>query len=82
MNGWKTWAGVGMLVVGAGLHAMGMTDASNIAYGLAVPMVAVGIGHKLDKVGDLLRMVASGATSLADQTDKVSQGANAPPPAA
>ncbi len=70
MEGWKTWVGVAGLLAGAAASGMGFTEVSNVIYGLAVPVVVVGLGHKLDKVGGILRMVGSGATGLADQLDK------------
>lgn len=67
MEGWKTWAGVAGLVVGAALNALGMDDAAKITYTFAVPMVVVGIGHKLDK---FIRMTAKGLNSVADQLEQ------------
>jgi hypothetical protein len=70
MGGWKTWAGVAGLVVAAGASAFGYPEVANGIYGVAAPMVVVGLGHKLDKVAGVLRMVGTGTVSLADQLDK------------
>ena len=75
MSGWKTWVGVLMLVVGGALSAFNMNDVANVVYSFAVPMVIVGLGHKLDKV---FRAIASSATSMADQLEKANT-ATVPP---
>ena len=78
MEGWKTWAGVVGLVAGAGASAVGYPEVATGIYGVAVPMVVVGLGHKLDKVAGILRAAGVGAVGLADQLDK---GLAAQPPA-
>ncbi len=70
MNGWKTWAGVAGLVAGGACSAFGMTDVANVIYSFAVPMVIVGIGHKLDKAA---RMSAAALNAIADQLEKGQQ---------
>ena len=67
MSGWKTWVGVLMLVIGGVLTAFNMSDIANVVYSFAVPIVIVGLGHKLDKV---FRAIAASATSVADQLEK------------
>lgn len=62
MGGWKTWAGVIGLMAGAVLTALGFSDIAETVYTFSVPMVIVGIGHKLDKV---LEAVATGSSSAA-----------------
>ena len=64
MEGWKTWAGVILIGVGAALHVFDMESLAETAYATGAAMVAVGLGHKMEK---LLRGVAKGATSAADQ---------------
>jgi len=49
MGGWKTWAGVGLLVVGGGLNVFGLHELSVYAYSAAAPMITVGVVHKIVK---------------------------------
>lgn len=80
MNGWKTWAGVAGLLAGGALSALGMSDIANTVYSFSVPMVIVGLGHKMDKV---LRAIGTAANSAADQLEKQgASGATAPDPKA
>lgn len=62
MGGWKTWLGIGIVMVGAALHATGFQDLAETAYALGGSFGAVGIGSKLTKV---LSMVGAGATEAA-----------------
>lgn len=71
MTGWKTWAGVALVVAGAGFHVFDMEYVAETAYALGSSMIAVGLGHKIEK---FLRVLAQGATSAADQLAKM------PPP--
>lgn len=68
MQGWKTWAGAGLIVVGAACHVFGIDTVAETAYALGASMVGIGLGHKLEKV---LRQVGTGATAAADQLSKL-----------
>lgn len=68
MSGWKTWAGAGLVVVGAAFHVFDMEYVAETAYALGASMIGIGLGHKIEK---LLRMIAQGATSAADELAKL-----------
>lgn len=68
MEGWKTWAGAALVLVGAGFHVFDMEYIAETAYALGASMISIGLGHKIEK---MLRMVALGATSAADQLAKM-----------
>ena len=70
MKGWKTWAGAGLVLVGAALHVADMEYLAETAYATGIAMMGVGLGHKIEK---LLRVIAQGATSAADQLAKMPQ---------
>lgn len=49
MKGWKTWVGAAVAAIGAFLAALGYDELSKaiIAFGGAI--IAIGLGHKLEK---------------------------------
>ena len=51
MKGWKTWAGAVIMGIGAVLTQLGYPELADAfkAFGFAV--IAVGLGHKLEKNG-------------------------------
>lgn len=68
MQGWKTWAGAGLVIVGAAFHVFDMEYIAESCYAVGSSMIAIGLGHKLEK---LLRGIAQGATAAADQLAKL-----------
>lgn len=72
MTGWKTWAGVALLVIAGAAVALGYADMATTIYSVAIPMVIVGIGHKFDKVYKIMHMVAKGIDSAATEMEKAS----------
>lgn len=71
MKGWKTWAGAALVVIGGGLHVFNLEYFAETAYALGASMIGIGLGHKIEK---LLRMLAMGATSAADELAKRPKG--------
>jgi hypothetical protein len=47
-----------------------MDTAADTVYALAIPMVVIGLGHKLDKVAKIGHMAAKGLEAAATQLDK------------
>jgi len=62
MGGWKTWTGVALTVAGSAAHAFGFAEIGEIVIGSGVGMMAVGIGHKVERstraVSEALRVAA------------------------
>ncbi len=56
MSGWKTWvAAAGSIVWGAGGLLAGIHDADVAVAFVSGGFALVGIGHKVEKLGDVLR---------------------------
>lgn len=70
MGGWKTWVGVMGLVAGGVMSVIGYTDAATIAYEVAIPMVVLGLGHKLDKVQSILKSVGGASAEISKKLDE------------
>ncbi len=49
MKGWKTWLGIVLIAVSAGLRAAGYDEIANIVLAAGGAVGAVGIGHKIEK---------------------------------
>lgn len=49
MRGWKTWLGVGLIVLSAWLRSIGKEELANTVISLGIASGLVGIGHKLEK---------------------------------
>lgn len=79
MGGWKTWTGVVLTVAGTAAHAFGFQEIGEIAIGSGVGMMAVGIGHKIEKgtraTSEALRVAAD---LMAKQLPPESAAADAP----
>lgn len=56
MKGWKTWvAAVGSILWGVGGLVAGVHDPDTCAAFVTGGLALVGIGHKVEKLGDLLK---------------------------
>lgn len=49
MSGWKTWLGVAVITIGAGLNAAGEVALAKTVMAVGMAIGVVGIGHKLEK---------------------------------
>ncbi len=49
MKGWKTWLGVAVVAIGAGLNQAGMVELAQTVMAVGAAIGVVGIGHKLEK---------------------------------
>jgi len=49
MKGWKTWLGIALIAISAGLRAAGYEELSNIVLTVGGAIGVVGIGHKIEK---------------------------------
>ena len=55
LSGYKSFIGVGLGVVGAGLYICGLTAHAEILWIVSGGFVSTGIAHKLDKIKHALR---------------------------
>tara|TARA_Y100000296_G_scaffold13171_1_gene15341 strand:- start:223 stop:396 length:174 start_codon:yes stop_codon:yes gene_type:complete len=55
LSGYKSFIGVGLGVVGAGLYICGLTAHAEILWIISGGFVSTGIAHKLDKIKQALR---------------------------
>lgn len=70
MDGWKTWAGAALVLLGGALHALGAGEIAAAAYTIGIPMVVIGLGHKLDKVVKAMRALSAALESSAAEIEK------------
>lgn len=49
MKGWKTWAGVAIIGLSAGLEAAGYSEYAKILAMVGGALGLVGVGHKVEK---------------------------------
>jgi len=68
MKGWKTWLGFASVLGGTVAFFLGMTEIAITAVGFGVPMMGVGIAHKIEKGA---RASAEALLAVADQLKKI-----------
>ncbi len=49
MKGWKTWLGVVVIAVGAGLNAAGLNEIAETVMAVGAAIGVVGVSHKIEK---------------------------------
>lgn len=50
LGGWKTKIGAALLVVGAGLKALGMVELGEAVHQVGIAIMGLGIAHKVAKI--------------------------------
>lgn len=50
MGGWKTWFGAAVMAVSAALRYLGYAEIADALEKFALAIIAVGIGHKIEKI--------------------------------